>query len=173
LDKEVGDLGVRRLREFNLALLGKWCWRMAIERDGLWFRILTARYGGFGGWLQQCGSEGSVWWKDIISIRDGGGMVMSSWFFDNLRLKVGNDASTMFWLDRWVSEAPLCEKFPRLYELSENKLSIVAQMFEWGWDDGGEAWKWRQRLWVWEEEMVEECRNLLLTVMLQADTTDV
>jgi len=27
VSKEVGGLGVRRLREFNLSLLGKWCWR--------------------------------------------------------------------------------------------------------------------------------------------------
>jgi len=37
----------------------------------------------------------------------------------------------------------------------------------------GEAWKWRRRLWDWEEVLVEECRSLLLTVMLQVDTEDV
>jgi len=41
-----------------------------------------------------------------------------------------------------------------------------------GWGDGGEAWKWRRRLWVWEEALVEECRHLLLNVMLQVDTED-
>jgi hypothetical protein len=40
-------------------------------------------------------------------------------------------------------------------------------MFELGW--GGEAWKWRRKLWAWEEEMVVECRSLLLSVMLQVD----
>ncbi|PNX70048.1 receptor-like kinase, partial [Trifolium pratense] len=43
--KEYGGLGVRQLREFNLALLGKWCWRMLVDREGMWFRVLTARYG--------------------------------------------------------------------------------------------------------------------------------
>lgn len=43
--KEYGGLGVRQLREFNLALLGKWCWRMLVDRGGLWYRVLVARYG--------------------------------------------------------------------------------------------------------------------------------
>ena len=38
-------------------------------------------------------------------------------------------------------------------------------MFARGWSEGVEAWKWRRRLWAWEEEMVVECRNLLLTVI--------
>jgi hypothetical protein len=37
--------GVRQLKEFNLALLGKWCWRMLVDRRGLWYRVLVARYG--------------------------------------------------------------------------------------------------------------------------------
>jgi hypothetical protein len=72
--------------------------------------------------------------------------VIGSWFSDNLGLKVGNGVSTLFWLDRWVSDVPLCDKFCCLYELSENKFSIVAPMFDWGWEEGGEALKWRRRL---------------------------
>jgi hypothetical protein len=33
------------MREFNIALLGKWCWRMLVDRGGLWFRVMAARYG--------------------------------------------------------------------------------------------------------------------------------
>ena len=35
LRKEVGGLGVWRLKEFNIALLGKWCWRCLVDREGL------------------------------------------------------------------------------------------------------------------------------------------
>jgi len=45
LRKEYGWLGVRHLREFNLCLLGKWCWRMLVDRGGYWYRVLAARYG--------------------------------------------------------------------------------------------------------------------------------
>jgi len=45
LQKEEGGLGVRQLKEFNTALLRKWCWRMLVERGGLWYRVLVAIYG--------------------------------------------------------------------------------------------------------------------------------
>jgi len=48
-------MGVRRLREFNTALLGKWCRRLLVERDGLWRRVLAARYGAKDGGLEDGG----------------------------------------------------------------------------------------------------------------------
>jgi len=51
LQKEYGGLGVRQLREFNYALLGKWCWRMLVDRGDFWYRVLVARYGEVGGRL--------------------------------------------------------------------------------------------------------------------------
>ena len=42
-------LGVRKMGAFNLSLLGKWCWRLVNEREGLWYRVLKARYGELGG----------------------------------------------------------------------------------------------------------------------------
>ena len=77
----------------------------------------------------------------------------------------------MFWLDRWCGDAPLRDRYRRLYDLSEYKFFTVAQMFARG--EGGEAWRWRRRLWVWEEEMVVECRNLLPIVNLRVDFDDV
>ncbi|KAK2440720.1 hypothetical protein QL285_012099 [Trifolium repens] len=57
LRKEYRGLGVRRLRESNIALLGKWCWRMLVDRGGLWFRVLTARYGVEHGRLREGGQD--------------------------------------------------------------------------------------------------------------------
>jgi hypothetical protein len=60
---------VRQLREFNMALLGKWCWRMLVDRGGLWFRVLAARYGVDRGRLREAGRRGSSLWREIASIR--------------------------------------------------------------------------------------------------------
>ena len=76
LRKEYGGLGVRQIREFNIALIGKWCWRMLVDRGGLWFRVLAAHYGMEGG------RGGSSWWREIAKIRDGVGGVGGSWFED-------------------------------------------------------------------------------------------
>ncbi|GAU16047.1 hypothetical protein TSUD_339180 [Trifolium subterraneum] len=51
---------------------GKWCWRMLVERDNLWFRVLAARYGLERGRLCDGGMRGSMWWRELVRIRDGG-----------------------------------------------------------------------------------------------------
>ena len=112
-----------------------------------------------------------MWWKDIVGIRDGG-VVYGNWFPDNLRLHVGNGDNTLLWLDRWVGDVPLSVCYCRLYDLCDDKLCTVAQMFGREWEVGDEAWRWRRRLWVWEEELLEECKNLLLSVVLQVDNND-
>jgi len=65
----VGGLGVRRLREFNIALLGKWCWHMLVDKESLWYRVLKSRYGEEGGRLKDGDRESSVWWRMMTGIR--------------------------------------------------------------------------------------------------------
>jgi hypothetical protein len=40
-----GGLGIRNLRIFNQALLGKWLWCFAHEREALWRSVVDAKYG--------------------------------------------------------------------------------------------------------------------------------
>ncbi|PNX65853.1 receptor-like protein kinase ANXUR2, partial [Trifolium pratense] len=68
----------------------------------------------------------------------------------------------------WMDETPLCERFGRLYALSETKSFTVAEMFALGWGREGAAWVWRRQLRAWEEEMLGECQNLLSNISLQA-----
>jgi len=61
---------MRRMREFNIPLLGKWCWRMLVDRDGLWYKVLVACYGQEGGILMEGGWWASSCWRDVARVRD-------------------------------------------------------------------------------------------------------
>jgi hypothetical protein len=46
-----GGLGIRKVRKFNQALLGKWLWCYAHEKGAWWRSVLEAKYGSSrGGW---------------------------------------------------------------------------------------------------------------------------
>ena len=46
-----GGLGIRNLKTFNVALLGKWLWRFGQESDALWRKVIEAKYGcDWSGW---------------------------------------------------------------------------------------------------------------------------
>jgi len=77
--------------------------------------------------------------------------VGGGWFRGNVSKIVGTGRDTYFWTDSWFGGIDLSVRFKRLYGLSVNKNRTVEEMFAKGWEDGGELWKWRQRLWDWEE----------------------
>ncbi|GAU25960.1 hypothetical protein TSUD_373610 [Trifolium subterraneum] len=140
----------RRLRILGkrLGLTGKLFVYMLVDREGLWFRVLTARYGVEKGSLRAGGRRGSSWWREIASIRDGGGGIGGGWFREHVVKKVGDGSDTFFCTDPWVDEIPLSERFGRLFDLTGTKSTSVAEMFSLGWGAGGEAWVWRRQLRV-------------------------
>ncbi|GAU14317.1 hypothetical protein TSUD_308770 [Trifolium subterraneum] len=144
---------------------------MLVDREGLWFRVLTARYEVERGRLRVGGQSGSTWWREIARIREGSELG-GSWFGEHVSKRVGDGSNTFFWTDPWVEGIPLCERFGRLFDLSENKGQTVVEMFSLGWGVAGEVWQWRRQLWVWEEEMLRECQTLLLNISLQVQSSD-
>jgi hypothetical protein len=105
----------------------------------------------------------SAWWKDVcsIDIRDEG-----SWFGQNISRKIGNGLTTRFWYDCWMGSLPLCERFPRLFSISSHKEGTVGEYWEEKemWHQGG--WGWRRRLFVWEENLLNELIESFLTLSL-------
>jgi len=152
---------------FNLSLLGKWCWRMLTEKEGLWYRVLKARYGEEGGQLMQEERYASAWWRMVCHIREGVGEGVGNWFEENIRWVVGDGRDTLFWHDKWIGDIPLRLRFPRLFDLAVNKESKVVDMWWLGWGLEGGAWGWRRRLLAWEEESVRECSMLLHNFVMQ------
>ena len=68
LDKKKSGLGVRNLALMNSALLCKWNWRYANERETFWRRVISLKYGEEeGGWRTQevNGRNGVRLWKAI------------------------------------------------------------------------------------------------------------
>ncbi|RVW46228.1 LINE-1 retrotransposable element ORF2 protein [Vitis vinifera] len=68
MDKRKGGLGVRRLSILNRALLCKWNWRFAIERENFWRHVISRKFGEEeGGWSSREVKEsyGVGFWKEI------------------------------------------------------------------------------------------------------------
>ena len=63
-----GGLGIRKVRLFNEALLGKWLWRFGMERAALWRQVIAVKYGrGWGRWCTRPTNVpyGVGLWKNI------------------------------------------------------------------------------------------------------------
>jgi len=78
------------------------------------------------------------------------------WLVDNIVQKVGDGWTTLFWEDLWPVDVPLVTSYARLFDLSENKVATMMEMFELGWGVDGDAWKWMRRLFAWEKGLVGE-----------------
>ncbi|XP_039685111.1 uncharacterized protein [Medicago truncatula] len=77
---------------------------MLVDREGLWYRVLVARYGEEGGVLKDGGRRASGWWRDLQRVRDGGGGVDGEWFSSCVSKVLGNggnstvdEASNLVW----------------------------------------------------------------------------
>ncbi|RVW23505.1 Transposon TX1 uncharacterized 149 kDa protein [Vitis vinifera] len=79
--KKMGGLGFRNLSILNKALLCKWSWRFAVERDSYWKLIISTKYGiERGGWSTRGAREahGVGLWKEISKEGGGGERLLSS-----------------------------------------------------------------------------------------------
>ncbi|KAL6343127.1 hypothetical protein AAG906_019670 [Vitis piasezkii] len=132
LSKKKGGLGVKNLSILNKALLAKWNWRFANEREALWNQVIRGKYGEErGGWSSREVREahGLGLWKGI----------RMNWELVSNRLVfiVGNGRRVRFWRDKWCGDSPLCSSFPSLFALTNDKEESVANVWdslaEGGW----------------------------------------
>lgn len=134
---------------------------MRVERESLWVRVLLARYGEREGVLRNVGSKGSVWWRDVCSMEDRSETGQAGWLAESFRKVVGSKQQTFFWKEMWVEGGKLCQRFPRLYNLSINKDAKVVDLGvlvegKWRW-----SWAWRRELFQWELELVKELEGVI------------
>ncbi|XP_019447203.1 PREDICTED: uncharacterized protein LOC109350421 [Lupinus angustifolius] len=169
--------GVKNLGLFNLALLGKWRWRMLSSSESLWVKVLRSIYGVEavvrGGLVDvECFKKGSSWWRDLgcVCNRDNG--FNKGWFNEGVRRRVGSGQSTLFWRDIWVGGECLKNCFERLFQVTLNKDACISSMDEWR--NGVWCWllNWRRSLFLWEQDEVNDLLNKVEEVRLVQGNED-
>jgi hypothetical protein len=96
----------------------------------------------------------SLWWKDLCWLGRKTTNEEGDWCSDIMVKKLGNGGRTRFWLDNWEGPTPLCYLYPRLFSISLQTQHCIDKMGEWRNGEWFWNFKWRRRLFVWEEESV-------------------
>jgi hypothetical protein len=120
-----GGLGIRNMRRFNQALLGKWLWRLAHEEGAWWRSVLVAKYElDWGGWHSGVisGSHGVGLWKYICM----------GWknFRRFVKFDPGEGSKICFWDDVWCGDRVLKETFSGLFNIARFKEASIADNME-------------------------------------------
>ncbi|CAN1782834.1 Putative ribonuclease H protein At1g65750 [Linum perenne] len=126
-----GGLGVQDLKILNTALLGKWAWRFATERNAWWRTLLVVKCGlGRSDWQSSWneGPAGCSIWKGIVSFNPV--------FWRHGFLDPGGGLCD-FWSDYWIRGVRLCEAYPRIAAAAQSLESYVFDICSF---DSG--WKW-------------------------------
>ncbi|XP_071738760.1 uncharacterized protein [Rutidosis leptorrhynchoides] len=122
-----GGLNIGSLKSKNLALLGKWWWRLKTETNALWVKIIRSIYGSCGG-LEMISdvhhSSSTSTWSNIVlvgSSLDNLGIAFKSSF---VRV-VGENSIASFWNEHWIGNDKLSTSFPRLFRLENTKDVVI------------------------------------------------
>lgn len=84
-------MGIRLLKEMNLALLGKTLWRIEDDSQGLWKRVLFSKYEiPKDSLLVHDPSRSSSLWKRILAAKE--------MFMKQVRFRVGKGDKILFYL---------------------------------------------------------------------------
>ncbi|WJZ84180.1 hypothetical protein VitviT2T_003796 [Vitis vinifera] len=155
-EKEKGGLGLRKLVLLNKALLGKWIWRFACEKENLWRHVLVAKYGQEGfGWMTKKtnGTFGVGVWKEIMKEKD--------WCWENMAFRMGNGTRIRFWNDLWCGCTVLSQRFPHLYGMAAHRNGTVEDMWDQNVGQGDWDIRFVRGFNDWELDLVG---NLLHTL---------
>ncbi|RVW42180.1 putative ribonuclease H protein [Vitis vinifera] len=152
--REKGGLSIRKIDSLNKALLGKWVWRFAVEKNNLWRLMIEVKYGQeeFGWRTKEArGTYGVGVWKEI--------MKEAKWCWENTKFKVGKGTKVKFWSDQWCGNERLSHSFPQLYEMAVNRNATVNEMWDHSSGSGGWNLRFHRDFNDWELDLI---RGLLI-----------
>ncbi|MCH80102.1 LINE-1 reverse transcriptase like [Trifolium medium] len=126
--KNCGGLGIRDLHAVNLALLGKWRWRVIVGDQGIWRDIILARYGS----------------------------LFPSPHLGGVQMALGRFLYGGKMFDPGLGGLPLKDRYHRLFQVSNQCLEFVGDMGswvlgQWFWD-----FRWKRELSVAEFELFQD-----------------
>jgi hypothetical protein len=94
--------------------------------------VSIGKYGVEGGFILGGGNKASIWWEDLVRVKEGRGLLSGRWFDDNVTRVVGDRESSSFWTDDWLGGASLKVRFCRLFVLYEHKKVSIVDMRKFG-----------------------------------------
>ena len=164
---QCGGLGIRNLVTFNQALLGKWLWRYATEREALWRKIVELKYGSMrGGWCSTIvqGTYGTSLWK---TIRKG-------WprFAAYVSFKVGNGALLSFWQDHWCGDTSLMVRFPELYRIASHPVASIQDLLIYNGTNHQWDVNFTRLVHDWELESVADFLDVIYSAVPRPGESD-
>ncbi|RVW16452.1 hypothetical protein CK203_067779 [Vitis vinifera] len=117
----------------NKALLGKWIWRFAVEKEVLWKKVIGVKHGlEDGGWKSKeaRGPFGVGVWKEILK--------EMGWCWNNMKFKAGRGNKIMFWTDHWYGNEALSQAFPQIFALATCRNASVDEVWDPRLGQGGD-----------------------------------
>jgi hypothetical protein len=120
--REQGGLGIHDLEVKNIALLGKWLFKLLTE-DGVWQQLIRRKYVGSRALSQ-------LYWKPGDSHFWAGLMATKKHFFRFGSFSIRDGSEIRFWEDKWLGNTTLREQYPALYNIVRHKDHTLATVLE-------------------------------------------
>ncbi|KAK1281445.1 hypothetical protein QJS04_geneDACA014233 [Acorus gramineus] len=122
--KKEGGMGVLDFRNMNKALLGKWLWRLLVDPEALWSRVIREKYYPACSRLNLIPRKRvsiSNVWRNILEVVEE--------IKESLQFVPGNGVEIRFWKDAWLNGSSPASLFPNLFRVAIDEDDLIRDSF--------------------------------------------